>query len=541
MTGRISLTRNRLQWTSHAVSACVVRLTLGLWTAMVSFSFGSVCMTAAADDRVYPEWSSPLEPNSGVKIVAPPLPPVVSPDPGYYDSSTFGPSGQPGFIDDAFIDDAIDYEARKITPGSGSRGEEAAAVRLAISGDLLKDVFRRTNCETGGVDDFILGAKVTGEQQTKTTTELVLVPSTGQAAFEVVLSGVTNSETFGATAIAGVVSSSNNRFEMRKPFSFDGRTIRTSTPAATVWPQQTNRAAVPLRGNIPVLRRVIGSIAYREAERRKPASQRITAYRVTEDASGQFNTRVDEALAELQSGWSDKLIPLAKKHLPNIDLPIARTTATHAIFSLPSPWARANEDPLAGDWVERGDSISFAVHESALLAGIERLNLGGLTVAPGDYDRAIRQFAPGVVDGDAPVFAAQTGSLVLDETNPAYVKFRNGEFTVVMNARIKTPVGELPMQKITMPWTFAADETSVFVDPGTPTVESASDESSPMMAIVRPIIVSQLQQELISLRMPRAITVPGKDDADDIRLLFQDVKCRDGWLVLGWQAFPIGE
>lgn len=431
-----------------------------------------------------------------------------------------------------------DYTTYRITPGSGLTTRDAAAVRLAISADALDMIFQKEQLTRGEVNDCILGARVHGQQSTETKSHLELVPDEMQATFEVVLDGLTSAETFGATNIAGIVSSSDSRFEMRKRFSFDGRQFRTSSPAATVWPNQTNHAAVPLRGNVPVLRRIIGSLAYNEAERRRPAAQQITAYRVTEDASSKFNSRVDDALGKLQADWAGKVIPLAERHLPALDFPIARTTATHAIFALPSPWARANEDLLGADWVERGDSISFAVHESALRAGIERLNLGGFEIGPGDYDNAIRKFAPGVVDGSPPSFLGQTGSLVLDEDEPAYVTFRDGKLNAVLNAAIKTPVGQLPTQRITMPWTFAADDQSVYCDPGPATVEPINGDTNPLMAAVRPFIVAQLAQELLPLRMPREVTLPTQSGDQKFRLRFQDLRCRNGWLVLGWQVIP---
>ena len=396
-------------------------------------------------------------------------------------------------------------------------------------------MFRQTASNCGDVNDCILGAKVTGTQKTDTTTELLLMPDPAKASFEVVLSGETNSETFGAQSIAGVISSSNNRFQMIKPFSFDGRQFCTSTPSAVVWPNQTNQVAVPLRGNVPVLRRVIGAMAFREAERRKPAAQRITAYRVTNDASGTFNRRVDEALQRLQERWVNEVIPLAKKHLPNLDLPLARSTSTHAVFSLPSPWAQADSDPLDVAWVNRGSAVSFAVHQSALRAGIERLSIGGQEVGAGGYDEAIRQFAPGIVFGEKPTFSGRTGTLVLDEDEPAYVEFRDGRFVVVMNARIKTPVGELPAQRITMPWTFSADRDYVYVDPEKPTVEAADSESDGMMDVARPFIVQQLERELVQIRLPRTKTLP-IGDGKSVTLRFQDLRCRDGWLLLGWEA-----
>lgn len=555
------LEHSRDEWSRHQVkpsmmpseSSCAVFARSIRTQARYALAGILVCVLPAYSDDGFPsDWSAPLPApvysapnlpplnpplNGGDviyeehEIVVPVIPHQSTPAPVFSSPSLFAPA-----FPDSGATNYQNYQSFKISPGSGLRTEDAAAVRLAISADLLRKVFSRTTSQCGDVNDCILGARVTGQQQTQTSTELVLVPNTAAAAFEVVLSGVTNANTFGATEIAGIVSSTNSRFEMRKPFSFDGQQFRTSTPGATVWPDQHNHAAVPLRGNVPILRRVIGAIAYNEAERRRPASQRITAYRVTEDASGQFNTRVDEALGKLQGEWTGKVIPLVKEHLPSIDYPLARSTADHAIFALPSPWATADRDPLDESWVERGGAVSFAVHESALKAGIERLALGGFDVGPGDYDRAIRQFAPGVVDGPIPKFDAQTGSLVLDTDDPAHVEFRDGQFRVILNAKIKTPIGELPTQKITMPWTFAADSEWFYSDPGEPTVEPATTESSPMMGLVRPIIVAQLKKELLPLKMPRTITLPTQGSEAEIKLHLKDLKCRDGWLVIGWDA-----
>lgn len=419
-----------------------------------------------------------------------------------------------------------------------SDAEKSSAVRIAISSPLLSAIFRRASSQSGPVDDCVLGAKVTGQQQTQTRTALRLVPNANKAAFEIVLSGRTLSDTFGATSIAGIVSSTNSQFEMTKPFSFDGQQFMTSTPGAVVWPQQTNKAAVALRGNVPILRRVIGSFAYQEAERRRPQSEQITAKRVTQDASGRFNGRVDEALEKLQSDWSNKVVATAAKYLPNLDFPTARTTSDHAIFTLPSPWAAAENDQLPAAWTTTGNAISFAVHESALLAGIERLQLGGFTIGPGDWDQAVRNVLPNIVDGGEPIFGAQTGALVLSQNNPARVKFRDNQVVVVLTAKVSTPVGELPPQRITLPWTVRIADTTVYAEPGEPVVEAATSDDNAMMAMVRAFMVTQLKTEVLPLKFPRSITRPlGADnDAKSVTATFASMVSEDGWLRLGWDA-----
>lgn len=464
--------------------------------------------------------------------------------PGMYSSPTIiAPENYVTPLDVAPLDDPTamptwpsieNYETLRVSP-DGSSDEATASVRLAISETLLQRVFKKDTSRFGDVNDCILGARVTGQQQTNTQTTLRLVPDNSKASFEIVLAGVTQSETFGATSIAGVVSSTNSRFEMVKPFSFDGQTITTASPGATVWPQQTNKAAVALRGNVPILGRVIGAYAYREAERRRPRSEQITANRVTNDAAGQFNQRVDNALSQLQSDWTNKVVGTVRKYLPTIDTPLARTTSSHAVFSLPSPWANATAETLPEGWESFGDGVSFAVHESAMNAGVDRLSLGGFEIAAGDWDSAVRRFLPGIIESAIPTFGAQTGSLVLDENEPAEVQLLNGQVRVILNARIKTPLGELPAQRITMPWRFSSDDDSIYATPDEPLVEPIGEDTNPMMAAVRPFLKTQLETELLPLKFPRRFTQPiGQgEEAKTATVTFNTLTARNGWMVIG--------
>ena len=371
-------------------------------------------------------------------------------------------------------------------------------------------------------------------------------PCAEAASFAVVLEGRTLNETTAGTPVAAIASRGDHRFEMTKAFRFDGDRVQTSTPSAVVWPRQTNLAAVPLRGRIPVVARVIGRIAYEEAERRRPAAERIAADRVTRAAAQNFNTAVDEALSRLQTVWDDKLLTVLERALPEAKRPTASTSATHVTLKLPTP--NAEQADLPADWADAGDGMSLAVHESAVMAALKMLDLGGREVPRGDWDGLVGRLMPNSRTADRPVdedgAAATLGTLILADEDPVDVSFAGGRATIVLRAKVQSPLGTSPIQRITIPWTVSADASTVYIEPGQPSVEADGFEddgdsfggaTAPgLMDRVRGLVEMKVAEEMRPIELARSADVPVSERTMTARVA--NVRLRDGWLVISWDA-----
>ena len=418
-------------------------------------------------------------------------------------------------------------------------------VRLSLGADLLGRLFRDERQRSGAVSDQVLGASVVGSQRTQTRTSLRLKPCAEAALFEVVLEGRTVTETTGSTSVAAVAGRGDHRFEMVKPVRFDGDRVTTASPSAVVWPRLSNMAAVPLRGNVPVVRRMVGRAAFAEAERRRPAAERIAAGRVTESAAGAFNAAVDVGLAKLQAAWDGKALAVLERGLPEASRPTASTTAEALTLKLPTPNAEAAEPPAA--WDGRG-GVSLAVHESAVVAALGRLDLGGREVEPGGWDALVGRLMPKSRTARRPsAESSSLGTLRLADDEPVSVRFDGGLAEVTLRAAVDSPLGLSPVQRITIPWAVSADESSVYLEPRQPRVEAdgaegdgtgsgaIGDALAPgLMDKVRDIVEAKVAEEMRPVRLPRSASVPLGDRELTLRLA--DVRLRDGWLVVSWAA-----
>ena len=197
---------------------------------------------------------------------------------------------------------------------------------------------------------------------------------------------------------------------------------------------------------------------------------------------------------------------------------------------------------LPAGWPAGGDGVSLAVHDSAVVAALGRLSLAGRELPRGDWGGLVDRLLPNARVAKKPAGGedlSSLGTLRLADADPIDVRFRGGRAEVILRGVIVTPLGETAVQRITIPWTVSADGDSVYLQPGQPSVaadepDAAGDVDAALMDRVRDLVEMTVAEEMRTVRLRRSVELPVSDRS--MRMTLADLRLRDGWLVLGWDA-----
>ncbi len=260
-------------------------------------------------------------------------------------------------------------------------------IHIAVSQKFLDELIQVDSQNAGPVRDCILGAEVVGSQQTETSVHVRLVPSDSLAQLEFQLTGVTRNSTENRTPQAVIQSEGNHRFEVSKSVQFDGLKLLTRSPSATLYPCQTNRSARTPASAIPILGPLVAEYALGVAEQSRPAAERITAQRITEQVVPQFNQTVDQRLATLNTQWAEEI----PKHLPKLGIrpPTTRVRTTQEQLTISFAWDTTRTCPEYVSLPPAPDvaELRVAVHAEAVNAWLASLPLGGQEIPISELDR----------------------------------------------------------------------------------------------------------------------------------------------------------
>ncbi len=260
-------------------------------------------------------------------------------------------------------------------------------IHVGVSQKFLDELIKVESQEAGPVRDCILGAQVVGSQTTETSVHVRMVPNDDQAELEFQLSGVTRNVTENRTPQAIIHSEGEHRFELAKSVQFDGKKLLTRSPSAVMYPYQRNRAAMTPASAIPILGPLVSQYALGIAEQRRPASERITAQRISQKVVPQFNDSVDSRLSMLNSQLQD-VIP---KHLPllGISEPTTRVRTTDRQMTVSFAWDTVRSCPEYRPSVMVADAseLRVALHSEAVNIWLASLPLGGQEISVDDLER----------------------------------------------------------------------------------------------------------------------------------------------------------
>ena len=440
---------------------------------------------------------------------------------------------------------------KQLAPDGGARLEGALGVhyfnynvRIVASESFLSKLLADSRVEQGQVVDNVLGANVGGWQTTSTNVSVDLKPANDRVRFDLVLNGVVQSNTAGATSEATIYTSGYHVFNARKEVTFDGKTFRTIPATISVNANNTTTGATT-RYSGGLFGGIANRIALREAEARRPQSQAIAASRVQGRVLPPFDSEVNQSFADA----SEQIDKEFTAGLKATDLyPDAQSyQTTDSALRLSTRLMGANE--LGGDGPEprllpESSGATLVLHESLVNNAIDRIGLAGKKMTEEELRHHVEAFLSKALSREfkfsapeaQPVAAANASEeeeednvpskLVFAEQDPLRVQFQNGILLLVIRAGIEREGKEpIPIQEISAPIRIAVegDQIRAFREG----LEIAGVEGD----------LSPVQRRVVNSKVSKALperTVSAKFDLEGTKRTVQAQVARirvvDGWI-----------
>lgn len=250
-------------------------------------------------------------------------------------------------------------------------------LHIVVSENLIQKLVSDIRCESGPVKDCILGAYVTGTQVTNTRLRADVRPSMNSAAFDLLVSGTTSSNTQGAKSPAVIYTRGQHSFNIAKPVYFDGQRISSGTANMNVNANNQTVGVSTKYDRIPILGGLARKIAFGEAQKKKTESEAIAARKLADKAIPRFESEVNAKFSEANANLEANLLEGLRNRGIAPDSYSARSSESHIAVSsrtIRTATLAANNAP--GIPIT-SDGVSVQIHESAINAGIDSLKLSG--------------------------------------------------------------------------------------------------------------------------------------------------------------------
>ena len=441
--------------------------------------------------------------------------------------------------------------ARKSAPDRGNRIAAAMSthyfnfnLRVVASEKFLSKVVAESTTQNGPVKDFILGANVSGNQTTTATVGIDLKPSNDGIRLNLVLDGVSKSNTVGVTSEANVFTSGHHAFKAWKPIHFDGNTFTTGNGDISVSANNQTTGVSTKYSGVPLFGGFADSIARGEVEDRRGQSQAIAAQRVSSRVLPEFNKEVDTKIVDLNKNLEEKvnsklrqkeLYPSAASYRSSEDdLRVStRLMADQELAGSDGPFVSV---PTAG--------FVLALHESLLNNSLDRLKFAGRTMSEDELGKEIeasfsdllgRKLNVAKKIEDASDSPKEIATFVFPAKDAMRFRISNGQLTLALRAGLKQKDEDIPTQEIIVPLMFRIEGTNFVVESGEIGVSPVEPPANAGLQIARAGVVrSKVKNTLPTRKFDRFVSID-KNLQTPVQLGLAQVKASGGWLTLTFE------
>ncbi|MHC4875501.1 MAG: hypothetical protein ACYTGL_03310 [Planctomycetota bacterium] len=438
-------------------------------------------------------------------------------------------------------------QVRELAADGGDRIADALSshyfnynLRVVASEKLLNKVAGYEHKDSGPVDDFVLGAKVDGQQWTTGKIGIDLKPNNEKIRFYMTFTGHTQTSTQGVTDEATIFTSGYHTFAARKAINFDGDKFATSPATIAVDANNTTTGARTSVSGVPILGGIADDYAVGEARNRRAQSEAISESRLKDRLVPEFNKEVDAEFSQMTKQLADKVIP----KLHDSDLyPSARSFRSDE----QSMWVSTrlmNADELAGDtptFTATSESgVVIHLHESLLNNSMDRLSLAGRSLTEAELTQELaRSFsfllgrdinlAEEKPEGEEPDLT----KFVFPKEDSLRVRIENGELTLILRAGLQPEDGDaIPTQVISVPLTFNVVDDGIEIEAGTVGVAPAEAPENRFAQIARAgVVKSKIEKALPNRKVDRAFKLD-RENGGPVTLAITQVKRNAGWLSI---------
>jgi hypothetical protein len=408
---------------------------------------------------------------------------------------------------------------------------------------FLDKVVRDKHNESSKVKDYVLGASVSGNQKTETTIGLDVKTSNDGILFDLVLSGVTRSNTAGVTPQATVFTAGRYNFTGRKQIFFDGDSFKVDPARISVQARNNTYAARTKLDGVPIFSGIARGIAKNEAAKRRPQSEAIARSKVTKRVEPEFNAQADEQFAkateDLNNGFykglrEAGLFPSARN---------VKSSETHILMDTRTmaPGELGGSRPVKVPYIGPGASVDL--HQSAANNTFSQMDIAGKTMTDkefGDYLRNFFNKAFGLnltkkkaddasyddTDEDPTIF-------VFSKQDPLLIQFTENEAVLTLSAGLVQKGGDdIPTQRISVPLTFVVEGDKIIMEAGKVGVSPVEKPESLQLQIARAgIMRGKIGGAIKREELDANIDIAEKnDDPDDDKIItIKEISFLNGW------------
>ncbi len=360
-------------------------------------------------------------------------------------------------------------------------------LQIVASRELLNKLLSDQQTTNGQVTDFVLGANVSGNEQTTTDISVELRPGSNTANLDLILNGVTQSNTVGSTDQANIYTQGYHRWGAKKPLRFDGTTL-TTEPATMTYVQPSNTTTgASTRYSGSLFGGMAEGQAVQAANSQRGESEAIAGQRIQTKVLPALDSRVDQLIQQVDEKMKYDL--RKRLRVAGVLPSTVRARSNDAFVRLSAEVAGA--DDLAGDTgnpaIETGAGLVISIHESLLNNAVSQMKFAGQTMTDAEVAAELQRYLSEVLgrkvdfaDAAKKMAAAQAAMLppgatppaakpaeqspeqknskfVFDQEDPIRFTIDNGEIKLVIRAGFKQEgQADVPTQEITVSMRMAA-------------------------------------------------------------------------------------
>ncbi len=409
-------------------------------------------------------------------------------------------------------------------------------LRVVASEGLLQRVMGESRNDSSWINQCVMGARVNGSQCTNTSINVDLRPSGDTAFIQLSVDGQINANTTGSTSQATVFATGNHQFHAEKGIFFDGRSFST-TPATVGVNASTNIYSARARQSwIPIIGRIADGIALDVAQGKTGEANAYTSTQIRDEVGPRLDnesrSKFDKATLEIESRvWG----PLREQgmypdamHWSSTDSEVLVRTRLMEANEL----GGANPAP---NYSVPTNGVLIQTHESLMSNFAERFDFAGQTMTDTQVrehleERLSKLFGKTIDlkgSGEAAASQPSNSKLVFDTVDPIRMQADGGKIKIIIRAGLIPENGDpIPVQTITVPFTFRVEGNQVFMERGFVKVVDPDGQ----------VIRSKVMIQYIQTAMGENKTLKGEFnqtiEGKTIRLSILSIDARDGWISI---------
>ncbi len=415
-------------------------------------------------------------------------------------------------------------------------------LHFTVSEELLSRLLSDYRSETGCIADCIMGAWVTGSQNTDINVRADIQPSLSTARFNLDVNGNTRSNTKAQKDPATVWTNGNHYFWIRQSVAFDGETVNSSPATISV---DTNSRTVGLAtkyDRIPIIRGIVRRMAAQKIAESKPQSDALTASRLREEALPKFEDETRQQFSDANSSLQKTRDSLERRGVAP-DSISARSSNTHiAVSSRTIGIARIGGSTLPPAAL-LATGAAAQIHESALNNSIDALGFQGRAVPEKDFAKELEVALSELFQRDIKLWDGESEPapageepepptvFVFSNTDPIRVRFASGKIILVLRMGVRQEGREeIPEQIITIPATLTLQDGKIIYEPGNIGVASR-EEADRLKQVTRANQIRRIMnRRIVRKEMNPTIDLQAAGDKT-LPVTATLIHMADGWLT----------